>query len=523
MSQLSLQDAIDLALDHHRAGRLHQAEQLYRQVLAVQPNHPWALQLLGMIAYQAGDPKLAVELIQRAINVDPNIADFHNNLGEVYRNIGMPDRAEESFKRCLALNDNFAPAYSNLGEVYRERNELERAAEQYRKALAIEPDNPAPLNNLGIATHDLGFPHAAIELYQKALSLRPNYPDAMNNLGTSLLDLRRVDEAIATFRQAIALEPHHPDAHSNLSYALILKGEYEEGWEEYEWRWRCSKFPSPRRNFPQPLWNGEDPAGKRILVYGEQGLGDAIQFVRYVPIMAKRGATVIVECQAPLVPLFKTVEGISELIAQGNPLPAVDYQIPMLSLPRAFKTRVDTVPAEIPYVHAEPVRVEQWRQKLGERDGSLRVALVWAGTPTHLNDRHRSIPLTKLAPLARVSNVKWFTLQFGPRAQETRSAGMDLIDMTGEIRDFADSAALLSALDLLISVDTSPAHLAGALGRDAWMLSPFNGDWRWGMASETTAWYPTLRIFRQERFGVWENVIERVATELAKRAQEQRH
>jgi tetratricopeptide (TPR) repeat protein len=519
MSQLSLQQAIDLALDHHRAGRLNQAEQIYRQVLSAQPNHPWALQLLGMVAYQAGNPQLAVDLIQRAINVDPNIADFHNNLGEVYRNIGMLERAEESFKRCLSLNKDFAPAYSNLGEVYRERNELERAAEQYRKALAIEPENPAPLNNLGIATHDMGDPYAAIELYRKALSYRPNYSDALNNLGTSLLDLRRVDEAMTTFRQAIALDPNHPDAHSNLSYGLILNGEYEEGWEEYEWRWRCPKFPSPRRNFPQPLWNGEDLNGKRVLVYAEQGLGDAIQFVRYVPLMAQRGAKVVVECQPPLVTLFRTVEGIGELIPQGRVLPQVDYQIPMLSLPRAFKTRVDTVPANIPYVHPDETHVEQWQQRLGERDESLRVALVWAGTPTHLNDRHRSIPLAKLAPLSRVANVKWCSLQFGPRAREARPPGLELIDVASEIRDFADSAALLSAVDLLITVDTSPAHLAGALGRPVWMLSPFNGDWRWGVEGETTPWYPTMRIFRQEKFGVWENVIERLATELAGKAE----
>ena len=238
---------------------------------------------------------------------------------------------------CAAsrLIRNFAPALNNLGEVYRERGDLERASEQYRKAIQIEPQGAAPYNNLGIATHDLGDPVTAIGLYQKAIELGTNYVDAVNNLATSYLDLRRTDEAMRTFRQAIAMDPQNVDAHNNLGYALLLVGEFAEGWEEYEWRWKCAKFPSPRRGFRQPLWNGEDIAGRRILVHAEQGLGDAIHFLRYVPMVAERGAHVILECKQEMTSMLKDYPGVKELVTFGDRLPPFEWQVPMLSLPRA--------------------------------------------------------------------------------------------------------------------------------------------------------------------------------------------
>jgi tetratricopeptide (TPR) repeat protein len=516
MSQLTIQQAIDLGLEHHRAGRLNQAEQMYRQVLAAHPNHPWAIQLLGMIAHQVGNTKLGIDLVRRAIAIEPNAADFHNNLGEMLRVSGMLDEAQQSFHRCLGLNPNFAAAYNNLGEVYRERGELERAAEQYRKAIELEPDSAAPYNNLGIATHDMGDPVAAIELYQKAISLGENYVDAHNNLATSYLDLRRMDEAMGTFNRALAMDPNNPDAHSNRAYALLLQGEFERGWEEYEWRWKCPKFPSPRRGFRQPLWNGEDPSGKRILVYAEQGLGDTIQFVRYVPSLAQRGAHVILECNRQLIPLLKQVRGVEQFVAYGDPLPDFDWQVPMLSLPRASKTTRETIPVDIPYLRADPELIEKWRSKLAPANGTLRVALVWAGTPTHANDRHRSIPLAKLAPMAAVQNVRWYSLQFGPAAQQERPAGLKVIDLTPDVRDFGDTAAILNELDLLVTVDTSPAHVAGAMGRPVWVMMPFNCDWRWMLEGESTPWYPSMRLFRQDRYGYWDSTIARVAAELDK-------
>ena len=515
---MTVEQAIDLGLDHHRAGRLNQAEQLYRQVLSAQPDNAWALQLLGMIAHQVGNSPLAIELIRRAIAIDPTPADFHNNLGEILRVNGRLDEAEASMLRCLALNPNFAPALNNLGEVYRERGDLERASEQYRKAIQIEPQGAAPYNNLGIATHDLGDPVTAIGLYQKAIELGTNYVDAVNNLATSYLDLRRTDEAMRTFRQAIAMDPQNVDAHNNLGYALLLVGEFAEGWEEYEWRWKCAKFPSPRRGFRQPLWNGEDIAGRRILVHAEQGLGDAIHFLRYVPMVAERGAHVILECKQEMTSMLKDYPGVKELVTFGDRLPPFEWQVPMLSLPRAFKTRVDSIPAPIPYLHANPKDIETWRDRLGPRDGRPRVGIAWAGNPTQAIDRFRSLKLDALAPYAQAKQIEFHSLQKGYAAEQLKSppAGLQIIDHSAELTDFGQTAALMMNLDLIVSTCTSVPHLAGALGRPVWIMTPFNGDWRWMIHGQTTAWYPTMRLFRQETYGKWESTIARVADELTR-------
>lgn len=516
MSQLTLQQTIDLGLEHHRAGRLHQAEQLYRQVLSAQPNHPWALQLLGMLAYQAGNAKLAIELIRRAIAIDPSAADFHGNLGEILRSVGALDQAEASLLRCLQLQPHFAPAYSNLGEIYREQGQLDRACQLYRKAIELDPTAPASYNNLGIATHDLGDPQAAIDFYQRAIELGGEYAEAINNLATSYLDLRRVDEAVAGFRHTIALDPNNADAHNNLAFALLLRGEFEKGWEEYEWRWKSTKFPSPWRGFTQPLWNGENISGQHILVYAEQGLGDTIQFARYLPMLIERGARVIVECNRSLLPVLAQIRGVKQFIAYGDPLPDFAWQVPMLSLPRAFGTTVETIPSSIPYLHADAEWIVSWRGKLAAPDRKKKVGLVWAGSPTHSNDRNRTITLSKLSALAGVADVRWYSSQFGPAAEQIAKSGFDLINLTPDVRDFADTAAILQDLDLLITVDTSVAHLAGAMGRPVWVLIPFNADWRWMLAGESSPWYPTMRLFRQDRYGSWDAAIARLVDELAR-------
>jgi tetratricopeptide (TPR) repeat protein len=516
MPELTVQQAIDAALEHHRAGRLNQAEQLYRQILAVQPDNAWALQLLGMIAHQVGNSKLAIQLIERAIAIDPTPADFHNNLGEIYRVNGRLEDAEASLLKCLAINPNFPPALNNLGEVYRERGELERASDCYRKAIEIEPQGAAPYNNLGIATHDLGDPVAAIDLYKKAISLGTNYVDAVNNLATSYLDLRRVEEAKTTFRQALSMDSQNVDAHNNLGYALLMNGEFAEGWEEYEWRWKCAKFPSPRRGFRQPLWNGEDIAGKRILVHSEQGLGDAIHFLRYVPMVSQRSAHVILECKREMTSILKDFPGVAELVTFGDPLPPFDWQVPMLSLPRAFKTRLDSIPADVPYLHARPDDVEKWREKLGPRDGRPRVGIAWAGNPTQAIDRFRSMQLSKLAPFAKAEQIEFHSVQKGYATEQLKSPppGLKIIDHSEELTDFAQTAALMMNLDLIVSTCTSVPHLAGALGRPVWIMVPRNGDWRWMVHGETTPWYPTMRLFRQEHYGNWDSTIARVADEL---------
>lgn len=525
---VTIQQTIERGLEHHRAGRLSQAEQLYRQVLTMHPNHPWAIELLGMIAHQVGNSQLAIQLIRRAIAIEPN-ADFYNNLGEILRTTGSIDEAEACLEKCLQINPRFAAAYNNLGEIYRERRKLEQAAVLYRKAIEFDPSDPGPYNNLGIATHDLGDPIAAIELYRRSLSLREQrggipdigYDDTLNNLGTSLLDLRRVEEALDLFRKVIALNQAHADAHNNLSHGLLLNGDFAEGWEEYEWRWKSTKFPSLQRNFSQPLWNGEDIAGQRILVHAEQGLGDTIQFLRYVPLLARLGAHVILECKQELLPLLKDIEGPSEVITFGDPLPQFQWQVPMLSLPRAFKTIHNSIPDAIPYLHADPKLVDQWRERLGPSDGTSRVGLCWAGNPTQAIDQFRSLHLNQLSPLRKVKSVTFYSLQKGYAVEQIKSSPPEfrLIDYSDEFADFSQTAALMMNLDLIVSTCTSVPHLAGALGRPVWTMVPFNCDWRWRISGESTSWYPTMRLFRQEKFGTWDETIERVADELSRWAQ----
>jgi tetratricopeptide (TPR) repeat protein len=525
---VTINQTIELGLEHHRAGRLPQAEQLYRQVLAMQPNHPWAIQLLGMIAHQVGNSQLAIQLIRRAISIEPN-ADFYNNLGEILRTTGAIEEAQVCLEKCIQLNPRFAAAYNNLGEIYRDRKDLKQAAVLYRKAIELDPSDPGPYNNLGIATHDLGDPISAIELYQRSLSLREQlggasdfgYDDTLNNLGTSLLDLRRVEEALITFRKVIALNPGHADAHNNLSHGLLLNGDFAEGWEEYEWRWKSNKFPSLQRNFSQPLWNGQNIAGQRILIHAEQGLGDSIQFLRYVPLVARLGAHVILECKPELLSLVKEIDGPHEVIAFGQPLPDFQWQVPMLSLPRAFKTTRDSIPATIPYLHADPALVDAWRKKLGPSNGTLRVGLSWAGNPTQAIDQFRSLHLNQLSSLSDVKSVTFHSLQKGYAVEQIKSAppGFNLIDHSDELSDFSQTAALMMNLDLILSTCTSVPHLAGALGRPVWIMLPFNCDWRWGVSGESTPWYPTMRLLRQEQFGSWDATIEKLADELARFAQ----
>jgi hypothetical protein len=324
-----------------------------------------------------------------------------------------------------------------------------------------------------------------------------------------------LDEALSVCQRAIQLRPDHAGAHWNKSLVLLLKGDFAQGWAEYEWRWQSKDFRSPRRDFPQPQWRGEDPSGRTILLHAEQGFGDTIQFIRYAPLLAGRGARVIVECQPELQRLLGGVEGIQHLTARGEPLPPFDLHTPLLSLPLAWGTRVKTIPGNVPYIKPDPALVGAWRGRLAG-DSALKVGLVWAGSPIRKDDRYRSLPLSSLAPLAGVKGVSFYSLQKGKATEQAQNPppGMNLIDMTEEIKDFADTAALISHLDLVITVDTAVAHLAGAMAKRVWTMLEFVPAWRWLLNREDSPWYPTMRLFRQPAIRDWATVIRRVAGEL---------
>ncbi len=331
-----------------------------------------------------------------------------------------------------------------------------------------------------------------------------------------LCDDGHAQEAIAACRQAIALNPDLAIAHSNLSLVLLTFGHFEEGWREHEWRLKCGPKFRPRL-FHQGQWNGEDIAGKTILLYAEQGFGDAIQFARYAPLMADLGAKVVLECHPELVQLFTSLRGIERLVAAGEPLPDFDFHCPVLSLPLAFERRLKIIPAQVPYISPGPQLIDQWKRRIGPKTDAFKAGIVWAGRPTHTNDRHRSMKLRQFAPLAGIEHLEFYSLQKGPATTEMASAppGFRLYNFTSDLADFVDTAAMIANLDMIIAVDTAVAHLAGALGKNVWVMLPYAADWRWLRGRNDSPWYPTMRLFRQKSWGDWDGVVGEVRQALA--------
>ncbi|HTV48209.1 MAG TPA: tetratricopeptide repeat protein [Phycisphaerae bacterium] len=548
---MPLQQAFELAMRHHQAGRLSEAEQLYRQVLAHQPNNADARHLLGVIAYQTGHNDLAVGLIRQAIALrpshaaayfnlgialqakgqfddaidayrqaitrKPDYAEAHNNLGNVLRDKRQVDKAIAAYRRAIELNPNYAEARSNLGNALRNKGQLDEAIAAYQRAIALKPNYAEAHNNLGNALKDKGQLDEAISAYRRAIALKPDYAEAHNNLGNALRDKGQLDEAITTCSQAIVLKPNDAEANYNLSLLLLLRGDFQQGWERYQWRSRCANFLSLRRNFTQPQWDGSALETRTLLLHTEQGFGDAVQFIRYLPLVVQRGGKIIIECQAALQRLFRTMSGKCQIVAKGESLPAFDLYCPLLSLPLVFGTTLENIPQTVPYLHTDVQEAKRWQDRVNEHSPGLKVGLVWAGNSTHKNDRNRSMKLSSLALLGQVSGVHFFSLQKGEAAAQARTppAGLELVDWTDELKDFADTAALIANLDLVITVDTAVAHLAGAMGKRVWTLLPFIPDWRWMLGREDSPWYPTMRLFRQGIRGDWDGVIKRVVHALS--------
>ena len=508
-------------------GRLMEAEAVCRQILQAQPNSPEATHLLGVIAHQNGKLADAIEHVQHAVTLAPQVALYHANLGEMLRLAGRPKLAAEQARRALEIEPDMPMALSNLGVALYELKDYEEAARAQRQAIAAKPDFAEAHSNLGNALHALKRFDEAIVAYRRALELKPNYADAWANLGTTLHHSGDFNEGMIALRRAIALAPNHANAHSGLGILLLMRGDFGEGWDEYEWRLRSSERKGPR--FPEKPWQGESLAGKHIYVQAEQGFGDTLQFVRYIPPLAARARKVTVRVHQQLVTLLReSLPGITVLGDRGDPEPYPCDAV-LLSLPRLLKTRLETIPAHVPYLHAPADSVERWRQRLGKMSG-LKVGLVWAGNPEHVNDHRRSVDLSLLAPVLATPGVSFASLQVGPRAadlKKLKGSKTDIEDIASAFNDFVELAAAVSALDLVITVDTSMAHLAGALGKPVWVLLPSVTDWRWMLQREDNPWYPNMRLFRptptppspESKGGNgredWSGVIARVAQELA--------
>ncbi len=439
---------------------------------------------------------------------------------------GRTSQAIDNYRRALEINPGFAEAASNLALALAKSEEFEEAEEWLQRALALNPDMLAARLNLGAVQQELGKLEESAESFEQAVRHSPDSAVARFNLANGYARLFRMDEAVENYRAAIAVDPEFVDPHWNLSHALLLQGQFEEGWEKYEYRWRIPSAEKPEAS--GRLWSGEDLRGKRLFLWSEQGYGDTLQFIRYASLAARRGARVTVHARAPLTRILQSVKGIERIGLRGDPVPDYDYQCPLMSLPGAFETAGDTIPWEGPYLRADPEEVAVWGARLSRfnRNARLRVGLVWSSGIRAYNREvfhagiTRSITLGQLNPLARVRGVQFVSLQVGPQAGEaaTPPHGMRLVDWTGELRDFADTAALIEALDLVITVDTAVMHLAGALGKPVWALLKYHGCWRWLRGRQDSPWYPGLRLFRQTEPESWSDPIRSAAEALAARA-----
>jgi tetratricopeptide (TPR) repeat protein len=603
-----IDETLQAAVRHHESGRLVEAEQLYRQVLATWPREPNALHLLGLVALQAGRPEEAVRSITDAIRVRDSQPAYHHHLGQAYFALGRGADARSAFEQALrlepgnaaaryhlglieqgagnwpaarqhyeaalALRPDFVEARVNLGDVFRSQGQLQQAAEAYRMAVGLRDDCVEAQHNLGAALVDLERFDEAIEALQQALVLRPELaeahynlgrarkaigqhqearasferasaarpdfsaacyalanllqeqedfdaaaaayqsalrldpsdPDATTNYGKLLHKLGRSEEALKLFDRAIALCPTAAEAHFSRALILLRDGHMAQGWQDYAWRW---KLPKPPLEIPRgEMWDGKPLGEGTLLVQAEQGLGDTLQFIRYMRLLRSMARGVVARVQAPLVPLLR--QSGFDVVGDDEPPPSFRAIVPLLDVPGMLGTDLTNIPADMPYLTADPNRTQRWQAALGTMEG-FKIGIAWQGSPSHVANRVRSIPLAHFERLARVPNVALISLQKGAAVDGLAIATFPDLDAGGA---FLDTAAIMTHLDLVITADTAVAHLAGALGVRVWVALATAADWRWLAGREDSPWYPTMRLFRQPRPRDWSSVFENMSSQL---------
>jgi tetratricopeptide (TPR) repeat protein len=507
----------NLGLTYKKKGQINEAIITYQKALQLNPNAIDVYNNLGLAFHEEKLLNDAEICFQKALKINPDHILSLNNLGLTLKEMGELNRAVACFKKAIRLNSHFSNAYYNLGVIFQEKKELDEAITYFQRAIELNPYFENAYYNLGIAFKEKRQLEKAIDSYQKVIELNPTNSDAYINLGLVLKDKGQFNEALSYFQKAVCLSPDDAEAHWNMSLDLLLLGNFREGWKEYEWRHKVKTFP--QHDFSQPLWDGTDIPKQTILIHAEQGFGDTIQFVRYAPLIAQRGAKVILECHRELISLLQSVKGIHRVILRGEPLPPFDLHCPLLSLPLVFDTTHENIPSKVPYITVDSSLIQKWKNRLKCNDSQYKIGLAWAGRPNDMNDFNRSCSLMFFSPLTQL-DITFYSLQKGEASEEVKNPpkGMKLIDYTEEINDFSDTAALIENLDLVISVDTAVAHLAGALGKPVWTLLPFVPDWRWMLNREDSPWYPTMRLFRQPSLGDWESVITKILNELQKKS-----
>jgi len=519
-------------------GNTLQALQRFEEALAscdhaltFRQDHVEALVYRGNALHMLKRLEEALASYDRAVAIRPEHAEALSNRGLTLHELNRFEEALASYDRALTVRPDYAEALYNRGNTLHALQRFEEALASYDRAITAQPDYAEALSNRGITLHALQRLEDALTSYDRALVLRPDYAEALSNRGITLVGLQRLQEALTSYDRAVDLKPDYAEAHFNRSLALLLQGNYADGWEEYEWRWKGGAKGARLRRFDCPQWRGEDLVGKAIFLYDEQGYGDAIQFLRYVPLVALRGGRVILEVSQALLRLVERLDGAAQVFASGGTVPSVDFYCPLLSLPVAFSTTIANIPSGVPYLAADSAEVAAWSRRLVDLEG-VRVGLVWAGSSrpglpeADRIDRRRSITLRHFAKLADVRGVSFVSLQKGQPRSQTLSPppGLLVHDWTDELHDFGDTAALIECLDLVISVDTSVVHLAAALGKPVWLLNRFDTCWRWLLGRDDSPWYPTLRQFRQPKPGDWDSVVMDVRAALtAARTASMRH
>jgi len=506
----------------HELKRFEEALASYDRALKARPDYADALSNRGVTLYELKRFEEALTSYDRVLMLRPDYAEALSNRGNALHKLKRLEEALASYDRVLKVRPDYAKALSNRGVTLYTLKRFAEALASYDRALKVRPDYAEALCNRGNTLKELKRFEEALASYDRALTLQPDLAEALSNRGNVLHELKRFEEALASYDRAFKVRPDYAEAHLNEALCRLLIGDFDHGWEKHEWRWETEHLRGGKRNFAQPQWTGQqDIAGKTVLLHAEQGFGDTIQFCRYVPLVAARGARVILEVQEPLHELMNTLPGAAQIISRGEPLPDFDIHCPLLSLPLAFGTRLETIPSVTPYLRAPAQALKKWQEKLGKKN-KLRVGLVWSGgfRPNQPElwsvNKRRNIPLAKLGGLKN-PDIEFYSLQKGQPAESELADlilrswdGPQIVDFTSLLNDFSDTAGLVENLDLVISVDTSTAHLVGALGKPVWILNRFDTDWRWLLDREDSPWYPTARLFRQDETRQWDNVIARV-------------
>ena len=509
-------------LDRHE-----EAVWAFDRAIALRPDYARAFCNRGNALRLQGRLDQALESYDRAVAIDPTLADAYYNRGGVLEDLQLWDDAVANYENALALQPNLPQALNNLGNSLFNLARYEEALAKLNQALQLSPNNPDVLSNRGNVLREMRQFAAALSDHHAALARNPSSPEYLNNRGSVLREIGHLDQAVADYRRALAINPDHVGARANLAMTELLLGDWAPGFDGYELRFRKWKNRIFQPETGAREWRGEALSGKCILLYGEQGFGDAIQFIRYVPHLLARGARVTVMCDRRLHRLFATVTPGVEYIDRVEPSESFDFQIALMSLPRVLAVRPDTMRSQVPYLRAEPGRCEYWRLRLGEH--GFKVGIAWQGNPAGSIDNGRSIPLREFAPLAEISRVRIISLQknYGIEQLATLPAGM-MVERPGFDFDdgndaFIDTAAIMSNLDLVVTSDTSIAHLAGALARPVWIALKYVPDWRWLTERSDSPWYPTARLFRQKKLDDWSGVADDIATALRVVAGENGH